>query len=84
MNAPVTTPDITGAAVLKIEPDLAGDWPALLTLAHVRMAAIVRENHELRACVSRLAPLLPDWKEYDGWAASAREYHANRKRRSGR
>jgi hypothetical protein len=46
MNAPVTTPDITG--VLEIKPDLSCDWPALLALAHVRMAALIRENHELK------------------------------------
>ena len=81
MSAPIISAHTTAAAVVEIEPDLAGDWSTLLVLAHVRMAALIRENHELRACVSRLAPLRPDWKENDRWAASARGYHADRKRR---
>jgi len=52
MNAPVTTPDTTAAAV--VEPDLAGDWPALLTLAHVRMAGLIQENRELRHEIEQL------------------------------
>jgi hypothetical protein len=81
MNAPIASHDITAASVVEIEPDLAGDWPALLVLAHVRMAGLIRDNCELRARLGLLPPLLADWAEYDRWAAAAREYHADRKRR---
>jgi hypothetical protein len=61
-----------------------GEWPSLLTLAHVRMAGLIRDNCELRARLGLLSPLLADWPEYDAWAAAAREYHANRQQGGGR
>jgi hypothetical protein len=83
MNAPVISPDVTAVAVVEIEPDLAGDWPALLTLAHVRMAALIRESCELRERL-KWKPPLTDWPEYAEWAAAARDYHADRRRRERR
>jgi hypothetical protein len=54
MNAPITSSDITAASVVEIEPDLAGDWPALLVLAHIRMAGLIRENHDLKDEIEQL------------------------------
>jgi hypothetical protein len=83
MNAPAVN---TTRATPILDDDIAsvGDWREMLVLSDMRCARLVRENCELRAWLSRLAPLLPDWKEYDGWAAAAREYGANRKQRGGR
>ena len=85
----MTTPaliDSTTPATPILDDEIAsvGDWRELLTLQDRRLARLALENCELRARLSRLAPLLAYWPEYDRWAAAAREYGANRKQRGGR
>ena len=45
MNAPVT---VDAASMVDVEIPASSEWPALLVLADVRMAALIRENHELQ------------------------------------
>jgi hypothetical protein len=60
-------------------PTVEEYWAALLVETERRRVSLIRENHALRDRLSRLSPLLFEWPEYDGWAAAAREYHANRR-----
>jgi hypothetical protein len=78
MNAPTIMPEMVPAILLDRVEEY---WAALLAQSDLRCAHLIRENHEHRARLSRLSPLLLDWPEYDRWAASAREYHADHKRR---
>jgi hypothetical protein len=80
MNAPIMPEQVPAAFLNQVEEY----WAGMVALSDRRLTAFIRENHELRERLSRLAPLLPDWAEYDRWAAAAREYHEQRRRRAGR
>jgi len=58
MNAPITDATTAGATAL-LDGQISSssdhdDWPALLVFAHVRMAGLIRENHQLRDDIEQM------------------------------